>query len=219
MKTSKKVSIFNNKGGVAKTTSIINIAYCLQKKDKRVLVVDCDTQENCFTFFMSNNNENMILKTDYEKIDHTTWQRYCNVDEAERDEYDYILFDLPPMLSDEVKAIIEHSDKVYVPTILGEFEIAGLRRVTNAVGAKLGGIFVTMYQPDNDAEILKEFRNVMQDRFIGTIPYSKTIRESLKAGLPIEDYFIMRKVPNIPSAWKIVNAYTELTEKIMKGTE
>lgn len=219
MKTSKKVSIFNNKGGVAKTTSIINIAYCLQKKDKRVLVVDCDTQENCFTFFMSNNNENMILKTDYEKIDHTTWQRYCNVDEAERNEYDYILFDLPPMLSDEVKAIIEHSDKVYVPTILGEFEIAGLRRVTNAVGAKLGGIFVTMYQPDNDAEILKEFRNAMQDRFIGTIPYSKTIRESLKAGLPIEDYFIMRKVPNIPSAWKIVNAYTELTEKIMKGTE
>lgn len=219
MKTSKKVSIFNNKGGVAKTTSIINIAYCLQKKDKRVLVVDCDTQENCFTFFMSNNNENMILKTDYEKIDHTTWQRYCNVDEAERNEYDYILFDLPPMLSDEVKTIIEHSDKVYVPTILGEFEIAGLRRVTNAVGAKLGGIFVTMYQPDNDAEILKEFRNAMQDRFIGTIPYSKTIRESLKAGLPIEDYFIMRKVPNIPSAWKIVNAYTELTEKIMKGTE
>lgn len=219
MKTSKKVSIFNNKGGVAKTTSIINIAYCLHKKDKRVLVVDCDTQENCFTFFMSNNNENMILKTDYEKIDHTTWQRYCNVDEAERNEYDYILFDLPPMLSDEVKAIIEHSDKVYVPTILGEFEIAGLRRVTNAVGAKLGGIFVTMYQPDNDAEILKEFRNAMQDRFIGTIPYSKTIRESLKAGLPIEDYFIMRKVPNIPSAWKIVNAYTELTEKIMKGTE
>ena len=46
-----KIGIFNNKGGVAKTTSVINLAYCIQKRDKNVLVVDCDTQENCFSFF------------------------------------------------------------------------------------------------------------------------------------------------------------------------
>lgn len=45
----KKIGIFNNKGGVAKTTSVINLAYSFQKKDKNVLVVDCDTQENCFS--------------------------------------------------------------------------------------------------------------------------------------------------------------------------
>ena len=49
-----KIGLYNNKGGVAKTTSVINIAYALAKKDKKILVVDCDYQENCFTFFFSN---------------------------------------------------------------------------------------------------------------------------------------------------------------------
>ena len=44
----KKIGIYNNKGGVAKTTSVINLAYAFAKKGKRVLVVDCDYQENCF---------------------------------------------------------------------------------------------------------------------------------------------------------------------------
>lgn len=223
MKHTRRISIFNNKGGVAKTTSIINIAYGLQKNGKKVLVVDCDTQENCFSFFLANKSTELILKTDYENIDHTTWQRYCNVDEAEQIKYDYILFDLPPALSVEVKAILKHTEVTYVPTILGEFEIAGLKRVTDEIhsqGVKLGGIFVTMYQPDNDSEILDEFRKMMQNRLLNTvIPYSKTIRESQKAGLPIEKYFDVRGVPYTKKAWKIVNAYAELVDEIMKAEQ
>ena len=76
MENSKKIGIFNNKGGVAKTTSVINIAYSFQKREKNVLVVDCDTQENCFSFFMTGRNSNSILPTDYERISHTTWEKY-----------------------------------------------------------------------------------------------------------------------------------------------
>lgn len=71
MEITRKIGIFNNKGGVAKTTSVINLAYSLQKQDKTVLVVDCDTQENCFMFFMASRSADNILPTDYEGISHS----------------------------------------------------------------------------------------------------------------------------------------------------
>lgn len=136
-------------------------------------------------------------------------------------EYSYILFDLPPTLSDEVKEIIHQCSTVYVPTILGEFEIAGLKRVTDEInrqGVKLGGVFVTMYQARNDAELIEEFRSVLQDRLMQTvIPYSKSVRESQKAELPIEAYFIDRAVPHSKTAWKIVDAYESLAHEVMRG--
>lgn len=42
----KKVSVFNIKGGVGKTTSAINLAGCLQEEGKKVLIVDLDSQAN-----------------------------------------------------------------------------------------------------------------------------------------------------------------------------
>lgn len=221
MEKTRKIGIFNNKGGVAKTTSVINLAYSLQKHDKKILVVDCDTQENCFSFFMSAKSANNILATEYENISHTTWQRYNNITETEANEFDYILFDLPPTMSEDVKAVIKHCTAVYVPTILGEFEIAGLKKVTDEIhkqGVKLGGVFVTMYQAQNDSEIIGEFRRVLQNRLLQTvIPYSKTVRESQKAGLPIEAYFYEKGVPQTKNAWKIVNAYEDLAKEVMRG--
>ena len=220
----KKIGIYNNKGGVAKTTSVINLAYAFAKKEKRVLVVDCDYQENCFSFFFSNQSSKGIFDTEYDGILHTTWDKYVSLDvDTNINEFDYILFDLPPALSDEVKQIIKHLDAVYVPTMLGEFEIQGLTKVTDEInrqGTKLGGIFVTMYQAKNDKDLIEQFRSVLKERLMqSVIPYSTTVRESQKAGLPIEAYFIERNVPNIGTAWKIVHAYENLADEILKEVE
>lgn len=224
MNETKRIGIYNNKGGVAKTTSVINIAYALSKKGKRILVVDCDDQENCFSFFFSNQSSKSIFDTEYDGIMHTTWQKYTSLDVVTcNNDFDYVLFDMPPTLSVEVKQIIEHLDIVYVPTMLGEFEIQGLTKVTDVInqqGTKLGGIFVTMFQPKNDKMIIEEFRGVLGERLMhSVIPYSTTVRESQKSGLPIEAYFIERNVPKIGTSWKIVNAYEELTNEILMEVE
>lgn len=47
----KVISVLNNKGGVLKTTTMLNIAVILANKNKRVLVIDADAQANATASF------------------------------------------------------------------------------------------------------------------------------------------------------------------------
>lgn len=57
----KMIAFYNNKGGVGKTTTVINIAYALAKRNLKVLVIDCDGQCNTSRFFADDfRNDNGI---------------------------------------------------------------------------------------------------------------------------------------------------------------
>jgi cellulose biosynthesis protein BcsQ len=42
----KTIAVYHNKGGVGKTTTVVNLAAAFRKKGKRVLVIDLDSQAN-----------------------------------------------------------------------------------------------------------------------------------------------------------------------------
>lgn len=67
----KTISIFNQKGGVGKTTSVVNLAVSLSKLDKKVLVIDFDPQANTTTGlgFDKNELEKSIYKMFYDEGD------------------------------------------------------------------------------------------------------------------------------------------------------
>ena len=83
------ISVINQKGGVGKTTTVINLAAGLAQQKKKILVIDLDPQGNATTGLGLSNSENssftiygvlngtksiseVIKKTEYENLDIVT---------------------------------------------------------------------------------------------------------------------------------------------------
>src|SRR5574337_359185 len=67
---SKRIAVFNHKGGVSKTTSVFNIGWMIAENNKRVLLVDADPQCNLTSLFLGDEFDRYYLEdgTKYHNI-------------------------------------------------------------------------------------------------------------------------------------------------------
>jgi len=158
----RKVAIINQKGGVGKTTTAINIAMGLAKHNRRVLMIDMDPQANLTTsLFLSNDKSiyellvgsahpsDVIINVDH-FIDAIIATKELAKAElimagmASREtilkrvmepvfNYDYVIIDCPPSNSLLNYNALLYASEAFVPVSTDYLGLVGLRRIMEII--------------------------------------------------------------------------------------
>ena len=110
------ISFVNQKGGVGKTTTAINIAASLSRKNCNLLLVDLDPQGSAAKWHGVEGNQafevlhqpSVLMPADLETLS---------------DAYDHIIIDAPPSISDTTMNHLEKSDVVVIPVSPSSLDI------------------------------------------------------------------------------------------------
>ena len=159
----KAIAIFNQKGGVGKTTTNINLAACLALKGKKVLVLDIDPQGNTtsgigvskknlkYTIYnilidKSFDPRKAIIKTNVENLDlipASVDLAGAEIEGRERtlkngldkikDNYDYIFIDCPPSLGLLTINSLSAVDSVLIPIQCEFYALEGVSQLVSTI--------------------------------------------------------------------------------------
>ena len=149
------IAIANQKGGIGKTATVLNLGAALQLSKKKVLLVDLDTQGDLSfscgfqepdltlcdlrsgeatikELIQSSENGLDIIPSSValSELELTTW---TYEKELRGLDYDYVLFDCPPSMLGCTRAAIMMSDELIVPTTADENSFRGVRGIVRSV--------------------------------------------------------------------------------------
>ena len=221
------IAISNQKGGVGKTTTAINLSACLAEKGKKVLVVDIDPQGNA-TSGLGVEKED-IENTVYDILVNYTpiWETITpsvvenlSVIPSERGLAGAeIIIDCPPSLSTLTVNAMTTADSVLVPIQCEYYALEGLSELTytielvrNRLNEKLEieGIVFTMYDGRTclSSQVVENVKDNMRENIYETIiPRNIRLAEAPSHGLPINLY-----EPKSAGA----DAYRSLAEEVIE---
>lgn len=258
----KVICITNQKGGVGKTTTTINLAYYLMKEKQKVLVIDFDPQGNATSGlgidkaqfernYLNNELSNtmsevilgerrlpeIILNTKFKSLDlaPTTPQlanaevemtklskkfvQLKNAINEVRDNYDFVIIDLPPSLSLLTVNGMIAADYLLMPVQTEFYALEGVAQLMDSVklvrkamnpNLKLLGVLATMYDKRTSlsVQVLAEIKKYFRDKvFETTIPRNVRLAEAPSHGVPVGDYDRFSKG---------AKAYKELAKEVLK---
>ena len=158
----KVIAFSNHKGGVGKTTSVVNVGAGLNNLGRKVLLIDIDPQENLTQSFGVKENDFSIyeamrgdtaLKPIYindtlhlvpSKLELSGAEFELSSEAGRefilnelihpiRDLYDYVLIDCPPSLGLLTINALTCADEIYIPLQAHYLAIKGLTKITEVI--------------------------------------------------------------------------------------
>src|SRR5215470_15094894 len=218
----------NQKGGVAKTTTTLNLGVALAEKGLRVLAVDLDPQGNLTMSQGWNPDE---IDRAVSSIDLAGAQlalasmigRERALEKAlipVRENYDYVLIDTPPSLGLLTINALVAADGVIVPVQCEYLSLRGLVQLENTLSmirenlnpnVGIQGILATMF----DRRLLhsREAVEILKENF-GDLVLNTKIRKTVRyAEAPVKGQSILKYDPSGEAA----SMYRDLAKEVLDG--
>ena len=206
----KIVAIVNQKGGVGKTTTCVNLAAAVKAAGKRVLLCDFDPQANATSGMgvdksTSNGVYDVIMKAlagagvELISMDDRQFLLKAALRQV-ADKYDFIFIDCPPSLELLTLNALCAANSLLVPVQGEYYALEGLSDLMNTVrivrrsmnpGLEIEGVLLTMYdgRTNLSIQVAQELKRFFAGKVYSVvIPRNVRLSEAPSHGKPIGAY-------------------------------